>query len=399
MAGARLRRLAVDRDAGQRRRGGDGVGRPRRRVGRRWDRRGRGRFRVQAAPWARAAASPEAAALLAAAARSRPAARAAARARPARRAAGGSACAGGVAGGGGVGGRWCRWCGAAAAAAAARAGGAGGAGTYVPPATTRTDTLIDTGWKHLRMDDSGATRDRVRRRGVGVGHAAAHLERDRRTGRRQQLLPRRRLVPAPLHAAGQRRGQAHLPAVRRRQHRRGRLRQRHDGRHAPRRLRALSLRRHRRDDPGQRQRHRRDGVERVGQRRRAAERRLHVFRRPLPRRPRADHGAGPRRRAGFRVVGRLRQRDRTSARTSATLGTGVRVRNDQADGPGGHRRHGRGARRRNDRDASVGVGQRARRARRCCCRLQPRSRTRTCGTASPIRTSTPCTPRSAWAAR
>ena len=139
--------------------------------------------------------------------------------------------------------------------AASAAGGGGGAAARAararraptsPPASTRSDTVIDTGWKHLRSDASGAQRDRLRRFVVGVGHAAAHLERDGRPGRRQQLLPRHRLVPAPLHAAGQRGGQAHLPAVRRRQHRRDRLRERHDGRHAPGRLRALSLRRDRR---------------------------------------------------------------------------------------------------------------------------------------------------------
>jgi beta-galactosidase len=39
-------------------------------------------------------------------------------------------------------------------------GGTGGGSTggmYVPPASPRTDTVINTGWKHLRMDNSGAS--------------------------------------------------------------------------------------------------------------------------------------------------------------------------------------------------------------------------------------------------
>jgi beta-galactosidase len=60
----------------------------------------------------------------------------------------GMAGAGGAAGRGGSGG------------AGGRGGGggaAGAAGAYVPPSSTRTDTVIDSGWKHLRSDASGAS--------------------------------------------------------------------------------------------------------------------------------------------------------------------------------------------------------------------------------------------------
>ena len=70
-------------------------------------------------------------------------------------AAGGASGRGGaVAGAGGRGGTG----GAAGAGGGAATGGAaaGASGTYVPPAVTRTDTLISSGWKHLRMDNSGA---------------------------------------------------------------------------------------------------------------------------------------------------------------------------------------------------------------------------------------------------
>src|SRR5262249_38780836 len=53
----------------------------------------------------------------------------------------GGARAGGVGAGGGRGGR---------------GGGAGTPVVYVPPTTSRADTVIDSGWKFLRMDDSGA---------------------------------------------------------------------------------------------------------------------------------------------------------------------------------------------------------------------------------------------------
>ena len=56
----------------------------------------------------------------------------------------GTTGAGGGAGRGGAGG-------------AAGSGGGGAGGGYVPPASARTDTLIDTGWKHLRSDASGAS--------------------------------------------------------------------------------------------------------------------------------------------------------------------------------------------------------------------------------------------------
>jgi hypothetical protein len=92
--------------------------------------------------------------------------------------------------------------GAAAAAPAARRG------TYVPPTTTRADTVINTGWKHLRMDNSGASAAAFDDASWASGDAAAHLERDRRPGRRQQLLPgigwyRRHYTP-PASAAGKR---------------------------------------------------------------------------------------------------------------------------------------------------------------------------------------------------
>jgi beta-galactosidase len=54
---------------------------------------------------------------------------------------GGAAGAGGVAGASGIGGI---------------AGSGGVPVVYVPPITARTDTVIDDGWKFLRMDDSGA---------------------------------------------------------------------------------------------------------------------------------------------------------------------------------------------------------------------------------------------------
>ncbi len=78
----------------------------------------------------------------------------------------GTAGTGGVAGNGGVAGRGG---GSGAGGVAGRGGGsgaggvggtggaAGAGGMYVPPASPRTDTLIDTGWKHLRMDSSGAS--------------------------------------------------------------------------------------------------------------------------------------------------------------------------------------------------------------------------------------------------
>ena len=78
---------------------------------------------------------------------------------------GGAGGAGGAGGGAGAaggagrrGGRWRRWRGwwAGGGRGGSAAGGTGGAGIYVPPTTTRTDTLINTGWKHLRMDNSGA---------------------------------------------------------------------------------------------------------------------------------------------------------------------------------------------------------------------------------------------------
>jgi beta-galactosidase len=78
---------------------------------------------------------------------------------------GGAAIGGGGAGAGGAAGIGTAGTGGGAAgsggsiATGGTGGGAGGgaAGSYVPPATTRTDTLIDTGWKHLRMDSSGAS--------------------------------------------------------------------------------------------------------------------------------------------------------------------------------------------------------------------------------------------------
>ena len=104
-----------------------------------------------------------------------------------------------------------------------------------------------------------------------------------------------------------------------------------------------------------------------------------------------------RRRAGFRLVGRLRGARRTSPPTQR------------------HAEHGRARAQRSARrprrspstpwscaptarrGAAVGAGQR-RGGGVERCRRPRRSRTRTCGTASPTRTSTPCTPRSASAA-
>jgi beta-galactosidase len=54
---------------------------------------------------------------------------------------GGAAARGGLGGVGGSGG----------------VGGAGTGGAYVAPSSTRSDTLIDTGWKHLRSDATGAS--------------------------------------------------------------------------------------------------------------------------------------------------------------------------------------------------------------------------------------------------
>ena len=211
-----------------------------------------------------------------------------------------------------------RWRGRAAGGAGGVAGGGRGGAppagraarpSTFPPTTTRADTVISTGWKHLRMDNSGAPAtafDDTAWASVTLPHTWNATDgQDGGSNYYRGIGWYRRHYTLPASAAGKR----DLPAVRRRQHRRGRLRQRHDGRHASRRLRALSLRRDRGDDARQRQRHRRDGVERRGQRRRAAERRLHVLRRPLPRRPRARHRAGPRRRAGFRLARRLPQPD------------------------------------------------------------------------------------------
>ncbi|HEX6765724.1 MAG TPA: glycoside hydrolase family 2 TIM barrel-domain containing protein [Polyangiaceae bacterium] len=65
--------------------------------------------------------------------------------------AGDSATGGSVsAGSGGDGG------GTAGAAGAAGTGGPGGAGGYVPPPSTRTETLLGTGWRFQRMDVTGA---------------------------------------------------------------------------------------------------------------------------------------------------------------------------------------------------------------------------------------------------
>ena len=61
----------------------------------------------------------------------------------------GTAGASGAAGAAGRGG-------ASGGTAGGGAGTGGAAGIYVPPTTSRTDTIINTGWKHLRMDDSGA---------------------------------------------------------------------------------------------------------------------------------------------------------------------------------------------------------------------------------------------------
>ena len=82
-------------------------------------------------------------------------------------------------------------------------GGTAGGARYLPPATARTDTIIDTGWRHLRSNasDAGATSfDDSTWTAVDL---APQLEREGRTGRRQQLLPGYRLVPPSLHAAGQ----------------------------------------------------------------------------------------------------------------------------------------------------------------------------------------------------
>ena len=65
---------------------------------------------------------------------------------------GGAGGAAGASGGGGAAGA----AGTVGGAGGGTGGAAGGGGTYVPPTTARTDTIIDTGWKHLRMDDSGA---------------------------------------------------------------------------------------------------------------------------------------------------------------------------------------------------------------------------------------------------
>ena len=151
----------------------------------------------------------------------------------------GASGASGASGGGGSG-----MAGASAAGAGGRGGAAGGgagpSGVYVPPPATRTDTLIDTGWKHLRMDDGGASATAYNDAAwasVTLPHTWNAIDgQDGGNDYYRGIGWYRRHYTPPASAAGG----AIVPAVRRRQHRGRRLRQRHDGRRAPGRLRRAS---------------------------------------------------------------------------------------------------------------------------------------------------------------
>ena len=142
------------------------------------------------------------------------------------------------------------------------AGGTGGAGTYVPPTTTRADTLINTGWKHLRMDNSGAPAtafDDTAWASVTLPHTWNATDgQDGGSNYYRGIGWYRRHYTPPASAAGKRIflqfDGANIVAI---VYVNGTMVGTHRGGFARFRFDVTA-----RDDPGQRQRHRRDGVER-----------------------------------------------------------------------------------------------------------------------------------------